>query len=90
MLAENIKTPGINFDAYLKNKPTTILNFNPVDEQKVLRIIENMESKKSSGNDNIPCFILKDLASELAPALSIAINKSLATGVFPDLLKIAK
>ena len=90
VLADQIKKPDISFEAYLKNKPNTILNFNPINEEDILKIIQNMESKKSSGNDNIPCFIIKDLANELAPALVTAINKSLASGVFPNLLKIAK
>ena len=51
-----------------------------------------MKSKSSSGDDEISSIFLKNesVLSALAPCLSILINQSLCTGIFPTRLKLAK
>ena len=40
--------------------------------------------------DNISSKLLKTIVNEIAPILSHTFNRSLATGIVPSLLKIAK
>ena len=49
-----------------------------------------MKSKNSSGNDEISNRLLKSIKSEISKPLTIIINQSLETGIFPDALKVAK
>ena len=49
-----------------------------------------MNSKKSSGHDGLSLNLLKDIKLELAKPITLIINQSLNTGIFPDKLKIAK
>ena len=49
-----------------------------------------MKSKNSSGNDDISNRLLKSIKCEISKPLTIIINQSLETGIFPDALKVAK
>ena len=53
-------------------------------------IINKLKNKNSSGVDEISNKLLKAIGTELAKPLTIIINQCLLTGIFPDLLKIAK
>ena len=55
----------------------------------VQKLLSNLNPKKAAGPDNIPCRLLKELASELAPVLTLLFNKSLATGDIPEIWKHA-
>ena len=56
----------------------------------MLTLINGLKPKHSSGHDVISSKLLKDIGVVIAPTLSVIINQSLCTGVFPDKLKIAK
>ncbi len=49
-----------------------------------------MKPKTSSGFDKISMKLIKSIKNVLAEPLTIVINQMLNTGIFPDLLKIAK
>ena len=49
-----------------------------------------MNSKKSSGHDGLSLNLLKGIKLELAKPITLIINQSLNTAIFPDKLKIAK
>ena len=53
-------------------------------------IINSLKSKKSSGHDSVNTILLKKIKYAISSPLSIAINKSIETWVFPSKLKIAK
>ena len=57
---------------------------------KTPKIIEKLEPKASSVLDGQSSKLLKPISNILAPILSVIINQSLYTGIFPDKLKIAK
>ena len=77
-------------ESYLGIKPNCYFKFSPTNSDRVLQILNDMTPKQSSGFDNIPSNIIKSCKSELAPALSTAINISISTGIYPDQLKISK
>ena len=52
--------------------------------------INKLKNKNPSGVDEISNKLLKAIGTELSKPLAIIINQCLLTGIFPDLLKIAK
>ena len=62
----------------------------PVSDDEVVRLICKLAPKTSAGYDNISNVLLKKLCPVLAPILSTLCSKSLASGVFPDSMKLAE
>ena len=62
----------------------------PSDPNEIYEVLKLLKPKKSAGHDNLSTYFLKLINEKVATPLSILINKSLQTGVFPDSLKIAK
>ena len=56
----------------------------------MIKVIKNLDTKKSAGHDNISILIIKKLADELSIPLTCIFNMSLKSGVVPDQLKIAR
>ena len=54
------------------------------------KTIQKLKPKSSSGHDDISTILLKRIAPTISSILSITINQSLMTGIFPNKLKIAK
>ena len=54
------------------------------------KMIKNLKTKESFGNDGISVKLLKAIAPGILLPLTLILNQSLITGVFPDTLKIAK
>ena len=73
-----------NFTDYL-NKPSNIdFTFEPTSENNIYNIINNLKNKKSMGKDEICNKFLKSIKHIISKPLSIIINKSLVTGIFPN------
>lgn len=90
-LLEKHKLPNDSlFKSYLKNRIPHSFSFNTITESETAKIIRSLPSKSSSGHDGISIRLLKFLAPGLIQPLTIIINQSLLTGIFPDKLKIAK
>ena len=75
-------------EALQKNAST--LYFYPSTESEIRSFVADLPSKHSSGSDNISNVLLKDLIPYLCEPLCILINKSLESGVFPNLMKLAE
>ena len=75
---------------FLKNKTTHSSAFSAVTSDYVFKIIESLPTKNSSGYDEISTKLLKEVKHEIVEPLIHVINQSLACGIFPDHLKIAK
>ena len=90
-LADAIDTSGKPiFSSYLRNASVANFTFTYTNSDEVLTLINGLKPKHSSGHDEISSKLLKDIGVVIAPTLSVIINQSLCTGVFPDKLKIAK
>ena len=48
------------------------------------KLLANLNPNKAAGPDGIPCRLLKILAPQLSPVLTIIFNQSLETGVLPS------
>ena len=64
--------------------------FMPIDETEVFNIISSINSKTSAGYDGISSRVLKIASPIISGPLAVLFNKCLATGSYPNGLKIAK
>ena len=71
------------------NPPNSFF-LSPTIPEKVQKIINSLNLKKSVGPMSIPTYILKTYNEFFSQYLSILINQSFEAGIFPDILKIAK
>ena len=84
-------TPGTkHFSEYLSDRVNTNFIFQSADPVEVMCIIDSLDSGKGYGPYSVPTNILKALKANLCHPLTTIINMSFATGIYPDLLKIAK
>ena len=79
-----------DFLNYLKKPINTTFKFQLIDETCIKNIIEQLHTKSSSGYDEISTKLLKLIKPTILKPLTLIINQSLTTGIFPDKLKIAK
>ena len=89
-LAAKIPPAKKTFETYLQRQILTSFSFNLVDTTEVDKILKDFKPKTSSGSDGISMKLLKLIKEPMLPSLTILINQSLATGIFPDKFKIAK
>ena len=89
-LAAKIPDSNMFFTDFLNDHHPGSIFLAPTDPEEVFKILCNLHPKKSSGVDGINNDLLKKLSPVIKIPLSIAINKSLETGIVPDSLKIAK
>ena len=90
--AEKIPKATQSITAYLKllqsNKSSLFLE--PTCKKEVKRIVSTLPAKTSSGHDNISNILLKEIIDPLANILVDVFNKSMATGIFPSIMKLAE
>ena len=90
--AEKIPKATQSITAYLKllqsNKSSLFLE--PTCKKEVKRIVSTLPAKTSSGHDNISNILLKEIIDPLANILVDIFNKSMATGIFPLIMKLAE
>ena len=91
-LASEIKPINSNLlvQSFLLSNIESNFSFSNVTENTIRQIIKNFKNKTSSGYDNINAIFIKKLQNNLITPITILVNQSLATGIFPDKLKIAK
>ena len=75
---------------YLKTKVALSFEFKSIEPQQLLKVIHGLKSKTSHGHDHISSLLLKEISIETHMVITLIINQSLATGIFPNNLKIAK
>jgi len=79
-----------SFSDYLTNPCEINFQFQPICVEDTIKIINKLKSKTSVGVDDISTKLLKEIKNEIAKPVTLIINQSLSTGIFPDLLKIGK
>ena len=90
-LTKNLKViHNETFQKFSKMNVTSNFNFSHVTCQEISVIIKGMQSKKCAGHDGISNELIKLMGSTIVYPISILINQSLHSGIFPDDLKIAK
>ena len=87
-LSRNIPSTNIDPVSLINNNPNSFVYFD-ADAAKVQQAILSFKNK-SSPIDCVPNFILKYVADVISPVLCEQINDSFNSGVFPEILKIAR
>ena len=88
--ASKIPNSRQSYNSYLRNRIASSFSFNPVSVKTVKDIVRKSKPKTSKGNDEITMKLLKLILDSIALPLTILINQSLMTGVFPEKFKVAK
>ena len=70
--------------------PDLSFHFTPVTEDLVLALTSNLQNKTSSGMDGISNKLLKRIKHIIVQPLTLIINRSLTSGIYPDKFKISK
>ena len=83
----NNKLPYTN---YLRRNVNEIFRFQVQTQDEIMKILTSLRTKDSSGFDGISTKFLKFLAPSQISPLTLIINQSLVTGIFPTKLKTAK
>ena len=90
-LANSLDSHGKpSFVSYLGPRAQSRFSFRQTTTEEITKLINSLPNKHSAGVDGISSVLLKHINAFIAPALSIAINQSLHSGIFPSHLKIAK
>ena len=89
--AEKIKQPLTPLKEYLNKIPinSNSMYLSPPCENEISNSIGQLPNKKSHGYDKINNCLLKELRLVITFPLTIAFNKSLEEGIFPDCMKDA-
>ena len=63
--------------------------FQHVDPKSVENVIKEIDDNKSTGYDNIPCKLLKPVASSVSHHIATTLNQCVHNNIFPDGAKMA-
>ena len=74
----------------IKRPCCNTFSFKPIDVSTTKNIIDNLNSKYSFGKYGMSNNLLKLIKNEKCESVTLIINQSLTTGIFPNKLKIAK
>ena len=83
-------TKNVNVKYFLTGTHNCIFQFKIIEDISILRIINDLPNKSSTGFDYISMRLIKAIKTEIIPALTCIFNQSLNTGIFSEKLKIAK
>ena len=91
MFSSKITKPNNPIDYYLNKIPRqqNSLFLSPTTPNEIMRLIEKLPNKRSSGHDGISNILLKELKVELSIILCDIFNESMQEGVFPEMMKLA-
>ena len=78
------------YDDFLSNPSLSSFTFQPIIEETIINIIDKLQSKNSQSHDGLSSKHLKLMKHETSKAITLSVNQSLNTGIFPDKLKCAK
>ena len=71
------------------SEASSTFHLSEVAESEVISIINGLECKKASGFDGIPVRFLKAEPNSIGRLVTRLVNSSIASGIFPDLWKLA-
>ena len=91
LLASKLKNVNNHcHEKYLCNPTEAQFKFQNINQSYIIQIIKELKPKSSTDHIGFSAKLLKTSASVLSYPLSIIVNQSLNTGIFPQPLKISK
>ena len=90
--AERIPNPSKSILDYLKllQSNSESLFLTPTHENELKQLVSALPAKTSSGHNNMSNILLKEIIDPLAKVLVEIFNKTLTTGEFPNVMKLAE
>ena len=90
-LAKQHVARQFEIEQYMKDLDTSesSIFLYPTTSSEILKLIDSLPNKNSSGHDNISNTMLKSLSQSIIVPLEIIYNKSIAEGIFPEDMKKA-
>ena len=89
-LAKKIQPPLCSNKDFLSESFRESVFFSPTTEDEIITIAQSFASGKAAGYDNIPMSIIKESIQIISGPLAHIMNLSIAHGVVPDQMKIAR
>ena len=77
----------VSYQKYLTKKSDCSFVSRPFDKILVTKIISNLKPSHSRGHDQLSNMVVKLISSHTGKSLTLIINQSLYTGIFPDSMK---
>ena len=82
------KSENKYFKDYINTKHDSVFTFHEISNMDIVKVIDRLHAKCSSGNDGISIKLLKLMKYALVERLKFTINQTFGNGIFPDNLKI--
>ena len=82
--------PTQSFQSYLTSPTNKRFKLMEVNDNEIIHIVNNLKNKSSYGYDCISNLLLKRAKNELIKPLTLIINQTINTGIFPEQLKISQ
>ena len=79
-----------SFRNYLTHQTETSFSFHWIDNNATVRLIKGMKMSQSKEHDGISSELIKLINTDISSSITVIINLSLTSGIFPDKPKIAK
>ena len=79
-----------SYKKYLRYRTNKIFNFTPVTETEIAKVINDLTNKKTQDSEGISMYLIKEISVYLIPIITITVNQTLTSGIFPSILKTAK
>jgi len=79
-----------SFADYLNGNINNHFEFHTINDHITKRMINNLKTSHSKGHDGITSELFKLINDDICSSITIIINQSLNSGIFPSRLKIAK
>ena len=91
-LAKSIPLPDkdVSIYDYLEGEVGHTMFLNPVDDQEIIRTVQNCKNKMSTDYNDINMLMVKKIITQIVRPFVHICNVTFQTGVFPDKMKIAK
>ena len=78
------------YHGFLINPCLHNFTFQPICNETILNIIDKLKPKNSRSHDGLSTKLLTFIKHETSNVITVIVNQSLNTGIFPDKLKCAK
>ena len=84
------KHNGSHFHDYLTNHTECRFAFHLINNNDTLPIIKKIKVSKSKGHDGVASELLNLINNDISNCITLIINQSLTSCIYPDSLKVAK
>ena len=81
-----------SYENYLNALTDTSFSFQPIDNTMTLQLLSKLTATHSCGHDNKSSIVLKYMyiSNEISECITLIVNQSIKTGIYPDKLKVVK